>query len=190
MSDAESPRPFWWRYRPENPTDAAVLAVLRSGAGRQPGDIPAMWPYYTELTPAGDRSGKLRAEHLALTVFGVHQQGQRTPVHVKSAGQRPTFARALGRLRASGRFSEEALDQRFAQAANAPDLDALGYHLRGLISMLKKLPESGFDYDHLSRDLYYWQLPERAPKVRLEWGIDYLHPRNAAKNTTTTKDAS
>lgn len=189
MTDAQQPRPFWWRYNPANPSDAAVLAVLRSGAGRQPGDVPAMWPYYSELTAEGDRTGKLNAEHLALTVFGIHQQGQRRPVHDRDAPKRPTFANTLGRLRASGRFSEEALDQRFAQAANAPDLDALGYHLRGLVTMLKKLPESGFDYDRLCRDLYRWQRPEKAPRVRLDWGIEYLRPRNAAK-TTTTKDAS
>lgn len=177
--------PFWRRYDPNNPAHAGVLATLRQGFDRPPGDLPGMWPYYVHLSENGEVTSKLVAEHLTLSMFGLHQQGIRTKVHTAAGdGSRSSFAAALNRLRASGRFSEPALDARVSQAATATDVTALAYHLRGLITMLKTLPASQFNYDRLFDDLVAWQDPARAPRVRLRWGIDYMrHPDTTQKNT-------
>ena len=187
MSDPSHRSPFWVRYDPNNPTHTGALATLRQGFDRQPGDLPGMWPYYVHLSEAGRVTRRLTAEHLALSMFGLHQQGVRSRVHASAEkGWGPSFATALNRLRASGRFSEAALDARVSQAATAPDVAALAYHLRGLITMLKTLPNSQFDYDGLLRDLEDWQDPARIARVRLRWGIDYMH--RAETNSPTSQE--
>lgn len=166
--------PFWRRFEPDNPAHAAALATLRQGFGRQPGDIPGMWPYYTHLSVGGKNSRRLNAEHLALSMFGLHQQGVRTKVHTnRRDSANATFATALNKLRSSGRFSEAALDSRVSQAVTAPDVIEFAHHLRGLVTMIKALPNSAIDYDQLFDDLVAWQNPAAAPRVRLNWGIDY-----------------
>jgi CRISPR system Cascade subunit CasB len=188
MTDDRSHRaPFWARYNSNNPAHAAALATLRQGFDRPPGDVPGMWPYYVNLSEGGRVTRKLMAEHLALCMFGLHQQGVRSGVHAAAEkGRGTSFATALNRLRASGRFSEAALDARVSQAATAPDVAALAYHLRGLITMLKTLPNSQFDYDGLLRDLEDWQDPARIARVRLRWGIDYMH--RAETNSPTSQE--
>lgn len=188
MSDDPGHRPaFWARYDPNNPAHAGALATLRQGFDRAPGDLPGMWPYYVHLSESGVVTRKLMAEHLALCMFGLHQQGIRTRVHAKAEkGRGISFATALSRLRSSGRFSEAALDARVSQAATAPDAAALAYHLRGLITMLKTLPTSQFNYDGLLRDLEDWQDPARIARVRLRWGIDYMH--RAETNSPTSQE--
>jgi CRISPR system Cascade subunit CasB len=186
MNDDDSGRrtPFWVRYDPNNSAHASVLATLRQGFDRLPGDVPGMWPYYVHLSERGRVTHQLTAEHLALCLFGLHQQGVRTRVHARSEnGRAPSFATALNRLRASGRFSEAALDARVSQAATAPDVAALAYHTRGLITMLKTLPASQFSYNLLLRDLEDWQDPARIARVRLRWGIDYMHTETASSTS-------
>lgn len=189
IDDPARSAPFWRRYDPNNPTHAGVLAILRQGFDRPPGDLPGMWPYYVHLSGSGIRTHKLTAEHLTLCVFGLHQQGIRTRVNGRSEdGRGPSFATALNRLRASGRFSEAALDARVSQAATAPDVTALAYHLRALITMLKTLPTSQFNYDGLFADLVSWQDPARAPHVRLRWGIDYMQQTQTTPLTSPEKE--
>ena len=181
--------PFWHRYDPNNPAHAGVLATLRQGFDRPPGDVPGMWPYYVHLSEGGTLTRKLAAEHLALCMFGLHQQGIRTRVHATAQnGRGPSFATALNRLRASGRFSEAALDARVSQAATAPDVTALAHHLRGLITMLKTLPTSQFNYDGLLDDLDAWQDPARVSHVRLRWGIDYMQHAETTPPTSQEKE--
>lgn len=186
--DSSRAAPFWVRFDPTNQTQSGALAVLRQGFDREPGDVPGMWPYYVHLTQEGRLTRKLTAEHLALSMFGLHQQGIRTKVHRGGAFGQPSFAAALHRLRASGRFSEAALDARVAQAATAPDVRALAYHLRGLITMLKAIPDSAFNYDGLLQDLQDWQDPARAGRVRLNWGIAYQ--QNPASQNTTAQNST
>lgn len=190
MTDDTSWRaPFWRRYDPNNPSHAGVLATLRQGFDRLPGDVPGMWPHYVHLSEGGTRTRKLTAEHLALCMFGLHQQGTRTKVHATAPyGRGRSFATVLNRLRASGRFSEPALDARVSQAATAPDVNALAYHMRGLITMLKTLPNSEFDYDGLLRDLEDWQDPARIARVRLRWGIDYVQLAETTTSPTSQEE--
>jgi len=161
-----------WRERYSNGPPGEDLAALRRGIDREPGTVPVLWRFYTTLTQDGHLSTALRAEHVALTLFGVHQQSQRSPVHRNGIG----LGTAIRALRDSGKFSSEAIDRRFAAAATASSLGALAVHLRGLVSQLRGV-QQGLDYDLLFKNLLSWQYPDGPPNTRRRWGAQYFTPR-------------
>ena len=157
------------RHGDSNAVDGAVLAALRRGVGREPGTVPQMWPYYRELNAAGALTNRLRAEHLALTLFGVHQQSKSEPMHRRNI----SIGAALGVLRLSGRFSQPAVESRFAACATATSLAEASQHLRRLVTQLKVI-DQGLDYTLLMRDLVAWQRPEGVGEVRRRWGMQFF----------------
>jgi len=164
----------------------AELAALRSGINREAGDAPRMWPFYTTLTVDGRRSIALQAEHVALTLFALHQQSRPLPMHKPKTG----VGTAIRALRDRGTFSPDAVDRRFAAAANATTLGELRMHLRGLITQLRGIGQP-LDYNRLYQDLCDWQWPERRPTVRRRWGAQYFAHDSSddtkpATSTTTT----
>lgn len=108
------------------------LAQLRRGLGREPGSVPGMWPHYSELTGDGRLTARLRAEHIALGLFGLHQQSEAQLVHRGAVG----VGTAAAALRRSGRYSPDAVDRRVVAAASSTTVDALAVHLRGLVQQL------------------------------------------------------
>ncbi len=162
-------------YRPPG----EELAALRRGARREAGSVPEMWPFYVSVVKEDHLTGRdrgwqppvtLQAEHHALTLFGFHQQSQSSPVHAKDIG----VGTAILALRQSGRFSEEAVDRRFAQAATATSLTELAQHLRGLISQLRARGNpQPLDYSQLVEDLRDWCWPQTQHRVRRRWGGQY-----------------
>src|SRR4051812_24984458 len=144
MSDGRAPH-YWqrhtdgegsWGRKGAPPGDE--LAALRRGIGREPGTVAQMWPYYTRLNDRGQLTAELWAEHLALTLFAVHQQSQGRPVHRHGV----SLGAAVLALRRSGKFSEEALDRRFGAAATATTVGEVAHHLRGLITQLRTVPNA------------------------------------------------
>lgn len=182
--------PFVWERKTVDgrPQPGEVLAALRKGQHTLPGEVPAMWPFYTRLAADGRVSQELRAEHAALALFGVHQQGQAVSVHWPNV----RLGEALHQLRASGRYSEAALDRRVAQCATADDLGEFTTHLRSLITMLKTLPApQGLDYTLLFRTLVSWQRPERIGRVRRQLGSDYFRfQQHSSTAQTASKKGS
>jgi CRISPR system Cascade subunit CasB len=170
-------RPYFWerlldengRWRARTGADGADLAALRRGIGRDAGTVPAMWPYYTQLRPDGGLTRWLRAEHLALSLWAVHQQSRPTPMHRHDVG----LGTALATLRDSGKFSPDAVDRRFAAAATATSLDEVAVHLRGLITQLRGIDQP-VDYTRLARDLAAWADPEQRGRIRRQWGGQYF----------------
>lgn len=192
MSSDDAPpkgRYFWERAAEQSDgTDhkpsGADLAALRRGVGTEPGAAPEMWVYYTHLAADGSVSRMLRAEHTALCLFGLHQQSESQPMHRPGV----TVGHALRALRASDRYSPQAVDARVQRAATATDLTEMTHHLRGLVQMLKTLrPPQGLDYTQLFWDLVDWQRPERIGRVRRRWGADYLS--DPAPKTPTSTDS-
>lgn len=172
------PTHYWLRYTDgdgawnrRGPAPGEELAALRRGIGRDPGTVASMWPYYTQLDDAGRRTERLEAEHLALTLFAVHQQSQARPVHRTGVG----LGTALLALRRSGKFSEEALDRRVGAAATATSTGEVAHHLRGLVTQLRGVSDvAGLDYTRLFRDLRNWHIAERRAEVRRRWGGQYF----------------
>jgi CRISPR system Cascade subunit CasB len=184
MSDIS---PYWEKATARGAAHVAQelgprLAALRRGLGREAGTVPQMWPFYRTLEADGRLTNRLRAEHATLALFGLHQQGQQAAVHV--ADRR--IGESLGDLRRSGRYSENALDARFTQAATADDPVEVTYHLRGLVQQLKVAHVRGFDYTDLFRTLDAWAYPERRGRSRRRWAADYY--RRGAATTDDRKD--
>jgi CRISPR system Cascade subunit CasB len=179
MTETAPTRRFYWQRHTDGQGNwggrgsppGADLAALRRGIGREPGSAPEMWPYYTTLTADGAITQRLRAEHLALTLFAVHQQSQAQPVHRDGVG----LGAAVLALRQSKKFSPEAVDRRFGAAATATSLNEVAHHVRGLITQIRGLvPQPGLDYTRLFNDLRSWQSTEWRTRVRRHWGSQYF----------------
>lgn len=182
---------LWERYikdgkvSDEFAQDAGVLPALRRGDGVDPGAEPGMWRYYSRLNEAGTPTISLWAEHVCLTLFGIHQQGQRArSVHQEGVG----FGAALRALRSSGRFSEDAVDARVERLATATQPNELGEHLSSMVRLMRVVtPPISFDYTRLYWDLVNLQDENKAGSVRRRWGGQYF-ASDKSKNTDNSKE--
>ena len=194
-----SKRPFYWKvWSPHKDPESdgpgrwtrppgEDLAAFRRGTGREPGEVPAMWPHYTQLLPTPEATPHLRAEHLALTLYGTHQQGESIPVHVLGV----SLGSAMASLRRDGRHSAEAVDRRFVAAATASDASEVAIHLRSLVRLLKTLPRTqGLDYTRLFNDLVAWQDPTTVGRVRRRWGADYYLQQEHDTKVSNSKETA
>jgi len=197
MTTAKKRRPFYWEDFVNSKDDSQPnehhglppghqLAALRRGAGREPGTVPTMWPFYTKLKKNGRLTKGLIAEHYALVLFGFHQQSERILVHQPHV----PIGKAIAILRDESKHSTpEAIEERFARAATAADVKEVAYHLRGLIQLLKTLqPTQGFDYTQLYWDLHGWQDPQSQQRIRREWGAAFYQYGKPTKKTNETTE--
>ncbi|HWO61545.1 MAG TPA: type I-E CRISPR-associated protein Cse2/CasB [Umezawaea sp.] len=155
-----------WNQAGKQP-DGRELAALRRGLGRLAGSVPQMWPYYRSVIPSAE-SPRLDAEHAALTLYGIHQQSQRHPMHRPGIG----LGDALRQLKNHDGVSEEAVTRRFNAAATATSVGELVAHLRGLITQLRG-KDIALDYTRLREDLLGWINPAGQSWVRRRWGMQY-----------------
>lgn len=151
------------------------LAALRTGLGRDALTVPKMWPFYT-ITPERssdlelfrDVSAGQQAEHVALALFGVHQQSQRALMHVAGIG----LGTALRALRGHGKYSADAVDRRVSAMVTSTSVPTLAYRMRGLVIQLRDIKQP-LDYNRLVRDLERWCWPDQRPRVRKGWAQGY-----------------
>ena len=172
---------------PEHP-NKAMLANLRRGIGRAPGDIPALWGAFFHDLPQGLQSDRGKASpaewaiYTALTLYALHQQGQSSSMHRSGNG----LGYAVHKLAAPEKSPEESsVFRRFNALATASSAEELAHHLRGIIQLLRRegIP---LDYAQLAEDLYWMQFSATAPRVRLRWAEDYYHmPSEDNENTNT-----
>ncbi|MBP6997149.1 MAG: type I-E CRISPR-associated protein Cse2/CasB [Phycicoccus sp.] len=190
--EARPERRFWELWRPKiTPEDKhradlpgpEHLATARRALNLDPGGVPGLWRWYTTLDDRGRLTTKLRAEHAALGLYGVHQQGNAARMHDPSV----RIGEALHNLRRAGKYSEVALDRRVTAAATANDLPELVHHLRGLIAMLRGLGQP-LDYNALYRDLCAWQDPSAQAAVRRRWGAAYFAVTTSNNTENSGKD--
>lgn len=169
---------------PSESTARAVMARLRRGIGHKPGELPELWGEFLLYLPEslfghGEPSRAEWAIYIALTMFALHQQSRdrkAEPMH------RPgiSLGSAANRLMDS-EDDRERIARRFYPAATASDMMALSHHLRGLVTLLreKNIP---LDYVRLASDLYFFQNPDIADRVRLRWGEDFCSSVKENKN--------
>ncbi|MGW1837127.1 type I-E CRISPR-associated protein Cse2/CasB [Streptomyces sp. NPDC002067] len=162
------------------------LAALRSGLGREAFTVPALWPFYVTETD-GKVTRQLEAEHAALSLYGLHQQSQSTPMHaprvavgaaLRALHKRPTKETDDGHKG----YSAEAVDRRVAATVSATSVSAFVHRLRGLITQLRSVQQP-LDYDALMRDIRSWHRPDGRARVRRAWGMAY-HLRGARPGDT------
>lgn len=107
-----------------------------------------------------------RAAYNALTLFAIHMQSAKTPVHVPTV----SFATACGHLHALS--TSKSIKPRVDAMLFANSEKARVVHIRSLVALLRDR-ELGFDYGLLARDLCGLGNPKTRPGVQLRWGRDF-----------------
>jgi CRISPR system Cascade subunit CasB len=141
-----------WTYR-EGEENRAALAELRSGLGKQPGDMARVHKHVVPYLPEEDYED--RWYYLTATLFGLY------PKHRTDW----STGKAFGQLRKES----ESMEARFIALLNAHP-DDLDDHLRHTVSLLSS-NEQPFDWFRFFEDLVYWDHPERL--VQLKWARDF-----------------
>lgn len=155
----------------------ALLAELRRGVGKQPGELPQLWGLFLRDLPdtmmggGAEPSREEWAVYTALTLYALHQQGSDPANHsVNVRGQ--GLGKAAARLVAGDEDALERIQRRFNRVALASDLPDMLPHLRALVTLLKS-SGIGLDYPQLAKDLYEYQFYDGMSDVRLRWGRDF-----------------
>lgn len=162
------------RYCSDDSAAAASLARLRRAVTSSPGADSNVWGEIFEGMPPtllgrGDTPSRQEvAAHTAITLFAVHQQSKRVPMHQRGIG----FGAAVQRLASLDHGSENAVMRRFQAIGTASDLNETAHHARSLITQFRAASVA-LDYGILAEDLSDLQLPSRADRVRLRWGREY-----------------
>ncbi|MFR8086899.1 MAG: type I-E CRISPR-associated protein Cse2/CasB [Lachnospirales bacterium] len=168
-----------WLERIPEPQQKAMLANLRRGIGRSPGDMPELWGVFLQDMPPemqqerGDATREEWAIYLALTLYALHQQGYSISKNENMNQEGVSLGNAVGQLiKPEEDPVENSVLRRFNALATASDIRECAHHLRGMVQLLRAntIP---LDYPKLAQDLYVLQFKDSAPNVRLHWGQDY-----------------
>lgn len=187
------------------PTGAAVhtLAALRRAQGATGVADPRTWALVLEDLPSalmGSLSSDIatptaaeQAVFTALTTYAVHQQSQRTPMHVRGVGVgQATQSLARQRARAGGTAELDPNSvERMHRVAMAQTTELRAQALRALVTLMRSAqPAIGLDYGYLASDLYWLQHPRGAHRVHLTWGrgLRATRPAKQGKDSPTTAD--
>ena len=156
-------------------SNTEVLAELRRGIGKKPGELPQLWGYFLESMPEnfyGDKEPS-RAEwaiYTVLTLYALHQQGKSLETDVMyQEGQ--TFGKAVANL-VHNENDKERVIRRFNTIATAISIEEMVHYLRGMIQLLRN-ENIGLDYPALAGNIFIYQFPEFSSQVRLKWGQDF-----------------
>lgn len=164
----------------ESGPQKALLAQLRRGVGRMPGELPQLWGILLDnlsedMTGKNGKPSKEEwAIYTALTLFALHQQGHdlpQKPMHQPGA----KFGAAIAQLVESP-DDEERILRRFNMIATSGSVEELSNHLRGAVQLLRS-KDIPLDYAQLAEDLLSYQYIRMQNHVRLKWGQDFYHER-------------
>ena len=160
----------------------AMLAKLRRGIGKQPGELPDLFEIVLsdmpeELYGKGDEpSYSVWSIYTALTLFALHQQGKDHPLSSggKTEDKRSgnSLGAAVGYLVKQDKERESAIKRRFDAVCTANEFTEFAHHARGLIQLLRA-GDITLDYPRFAEDLYWYQFDGVRNRVRLRWGEDY-----------------
>ncbi len=149
-----------------------MLAELRRGIGKAPGEMPELWGLIFESMPEEllgrtEMSAAEWAVYTALTLYALHRQGSSGDVYIKGV--------SVGKA-ASGLVSSEDDIQRVMNRLNlvvtAVLHEDLAYHLRGLIQLLKA-GDIGLDHARLAKEIFLFENEDIANDIKLSWGRDF-----------------
>ncbi len=178
------------RERPD-PEAVGALARLRRGIGREPGSDYSLERYLfvpEGLIPFIPPDGPADAEyavHDAVTLYALHQQSQRRPMHLYGNGLGAAVAILVSRS-----DGPEGVRRRFTALGTASTYPESIYHLRSLTTMLRT-HEVPLDYGLLADDLLTLRKPYGAAGVRAAWGREFFRhrPDDEPDSTPSTSDA-
>jgi CRISPR system Cascade subunit CasB len=153
----------------------ATLARLRRGVGVDIGNFPDAWDVLLDgldddmTSRDGTATRSEIAIYTALTLFAVHQQGK-YPAYM--GGGKDSFGAAVKRLIAPDGSNASAVKRRFDTVITSGDYKELSHHARGLINLLRS-KDVPLNYARFAKDIYWFQFPDVAGKIKLSWGEDY-----------------
>ena len=159
----------------------AMLANLRRGVGREPGELPQLFGILLSDMPEDfwSKSGTATKEewvcYTALTLYALHQQGYDAKSQHMHTDEGVSLGKAMYKLAASydgDPNAEQRVVQKMRILATSADVKELSHHLRGIVQLLKANGIS-LNYKRLSGDLYEMQFPDGKRKVCLRWGQDF-----------------
>lgn len=179
------------RLLTEGPWSRAMLARLRRGIGKHPGELPELFEIVLsdipeELYGKGyEPSYPVWSVYTALTLFALHQQGKDRPMSIggKSDDKRDTgnsLGAAVGCLVKQDYAHEPAIKRRFDAASTSNEFSEFAHHARGLIQLLRA-GDITLDYPRFAEDLYRYQFDDTRNHVRLRWGEDYYRITQSSK---------
>ena len=137
----------------EGKEDRGALADLRSGLGKEPGEMGRVHKHVAPYLP--ERNYNDRWYYITATLFGAFPQ-QRGGLSL-GAAFRPL------------RQKSDSMEARFVALLNAHP-DDLDDHLRHAVSLLKA-NEQPLDWFHLFQDLLQWDHPDGY--IQLRWARDF-----------------
>jgi CRISPR system Cascade subunit CasB len=175
---------------PPRPEAVSALARLRRVVGRTPGSDYTLEAYLAvpeELLGCGpaDVSEATDAEyaaHDAVTLYALHQQSRRAPMHASGQGLGTAMAALVRAV-----TGPDGVRRRFAALGTASTYDEGTYHLRSLITMLRE-HQIPLDYGLLTDDLEALRRPDRRTAIQAIWGREFFHSRPADADDTSTVD--
>ena len=153
----------------------AILAELRHGIGREPGEITSLWGTIfagmpEELFGKNTVSKAEWAVYTALTLYALHKQGKEDVF-----AENISVGKAAARLISSDE-DEERIIKRLNTVITVVNPKDLAYNLRGVIQLIRN-EDIRLDHAMLAKDLYYLSIPERSDSVKLRWGRDFYKNR-------------
>ncbi len=182
------------RLLAESPWSRAMLAKLRRGIGKQPGEMPELFEILLgdmpeELYGKGDDPSYSEwAIYTSLTLFALHQQGKDHPMSISGKPETKdkgnSLGAAVGYLVKQDKDREPAIKRRFDATVTANDFTEFAYHARGMIQLLRA-GDISLDYPHFAEELFWYQFNEKRNHIRLRWGEDYYriaHPNAEKEN--------
>lgn len=153
----------------------ATLAHLRRGVNLSPGSSPEIWEITQfesvvdeECLPNSPTAAEI-ATHSALCIFAWHQQGQSAEMHIEGSD---FVSRVAELVIESGQDETGTIRRRLNSALTARSIDKVLYEVRGLIILLRN-ESFAIDYGSLAQDIFEYQLPFRADRIRLKWAREY-----------------
>ena len=161
-----------------------VLAELRRGVGRKPGELPSLWGVIFENFPAEwmsyDGSEPSREEwavYIALTLFALHQRGK--SVESDLMHQKGYNLGRSNRIHCGADDDErERCRGRFERMAMAKTITGVEFYLRQMVTFLSR-DNIPLDYASLAVDIFQYQSPNLVDAVRLRWAQNFY---NSQKN--------
>ena len=173
---------------------AGMLAVLRRGLGRKPGEIPELLGILLMDMPEDFISVNTEptreewACYTALTLYAMCQQG-RDP---EKEDDKPTEEADLGAAMAEyvrqsdDGNAQKRMAKKLQVLAASKDMEEFSWYLRSIIKLLKS-KNITVNFPKLAGDLYEYQFPERRSGIFLKWGQGFYRGAQA-ENTTEGKN--
>lgn len=149
-----------------------MLANIRRGIGKYPGEIPELWGILFDRMPEellGTKGASFAewAVYTALTLYALHQQGNEKFMNAEDI----SIGKAASML-VKSEDDEERIRRRLGLVVTATSPSDLAYYLRGVIQLLSR-EAIGIDYPRLARELYLMNNEESSKAIKLAWGRDF-----------------